>query len=499
MKRRVVVAGWGQVTQSRHESESRLQDPVGLMVAASLKAFEMTGSYDIRSRLDGLMVVKTMSRYYEAAHQSLADRMVLSPRFSITSKIGGNSPQTLVNKAAGMIARGELDSVLITGAETYYQREKHISPKGNYLFQGFPSDYADDDIIGATGLEVRHGMSLPIHGFPLYETALWAESGLDIATYMNKIGTLWARFSKTASTHPNAWSRTPRTVEEISTPSTSNRFIAFPYTKFMNPLVNVDLGAAILLMSEEKAKSCTPKGCRSVYFTGGGYAEDQQRFIIEKSDFTSSIPLKTAVDKALKRSGLLLEDIACFDIYSCFPSSVTIAKKMLDLNEDDPRPLTLTGGLGFFGGPGNNYSLHAIATLADSISNEKAENGMVTSLGWFMHKHAAGIYSAEPGNSNIGYQDLEDEKECKVGSQPVKIIDEAYGEGFIETYTVIYSRDGSPSYAIIYGKTKEGLRFVAQNHPEPDMIKALESENRVGATIRLKHDASQGKNIAWLI
>jgi acetyl-CoA C-acetyltransferase len=172
---------------------------------------------------------------------------------------------------------------------------------------------------------------------------------------------------------------------------------------------------------------------------------------------------------------------------------------MLELKDDDPRPVTLTGGESFFGGPGNNYSLHAVATLADAIASGRTDNGMITALGWFMHKHAAGIYSAEPGDTDLSYHDLEDETNCMAGNPPVDIVDEAWGEGTIETYTVVYSREGAPSYAIVYGRTKKGLRFVAQDHPGEGLIEALTSRNRVGARVRLRFDRLQKRNLAVLI
>ena len=499
MKRRVVLAGWGQVTQPKQQTGDSIRDPLGLMADASRQAFEMTGSFEIPRNLDGLMVVKVMSAYYASADRALAERMGLTPRFSMVSKIGGNSPQSMINKAAGMIARGELESVLITGAEAYYPRNRSREIQGNRLFQGFPPDYQEDDIIGATESETRHGMILPIHGFPLYETALWSESGLDLAAYMKRIGTLWARFSQVAATHPNSWTRIPRTVEEIAVPSPSNRFIAFPYTKLMNPLISADLGASVLLMAEESAGRYARKENRPVYFLGGGYAEDRQRFIIQKSDFTSSLPLKAAAHKAIRRCNLSLDNIQCFDLYSCFHSAVSIARRMLDLGDDDHRPVTLTGGEGFFGGPGNNYCLHSVATLADAVASGKTDNGMITAIGWFMHKHAAGIYGAEPGDTDLSHHDLEDENDCLVGNPPVDVVDEAYGEGVIETYTVVYSRDGAPSYAIIYGTTENGLRFVARDHPGEDMIEALTSRNQVGARVRLTFDRLQARNLAALV
>lgn len=264
-------------------------------------------------------------------------------------------------------------------------------------------------------------------------------------------------------------------------------------------MINVDLGAAVVFMAEEMSRRYAFRQTRPVYFIGGGYAEDRQRFLIQKSDFTSSLPLKAAVDKAIRRSKLSLDDIQCFDLYSCFPCSVSIARNILHLDENDPRPLTLTGGLGFFGGPGNNYSLHAVATLAEAIDSGRTDNGMITALGWFMHKHAAGVYSAEPGETDLSHQDLEDIKDCQVGKPPVDITPKVSGKGVIETYTVVHSREGAPSHAIIYGKTANGFRFVARNRPDEDMLEALITQNQVGAPVRLGHDHRHERNFADLM
>jgi uncharacterized OB-fold protein len=81
----------------------------------------------------------------------------------------------------------------------------------------------------------------------------------------------------------------------------------------------------------------------------------------------------------------------------------------------------------------------------------------------------------------------------------VDVVDEAWGEGAIETYTVVYSREGAPSYAIVYGRTQKGLRFVAQDHPGEGLIEALTSRNQVGARVRLRFDRLQERNLAMLI
>lgn len=495
MEQNVVVAGWGQVIQPKNLSEMP-KDPLGLMQAACLETARMTGSEKILTRLDGIMIVRTLSRHYSAPAEQLAAALGAAPKFTHVSGIGGNSPQTLINMAAGMIAGNKLDSILVVGAETYVQRGPDAEKVESALFRGIPEDYPGDDRIGATPLENRHGMEHPMQGFPLFETALWANSGLDLNSYLMKIGKMWSSFSQTAARHPYAWTKTIKTPEDIITPGPLNRPIAFPYTKLMNSFVTVDQGAAVILMSESAAKKYEIKNRQKVYFLGGGYAEDRRRFMIQKTDFTSSPPLQVAVEKALIRSSIPLEKVDCFDLYSCFPCAVSIAKKMIGIHDDDPRPLTLTGGLGFFGGPGNNYNLHAVATLAEKIACQEYSNGLVTALGWFMHKHAAGIYGSEPNPRRIAEDHSTDRKDPLAGERPLAGKEKADGPGVIETYTVIFSAGQTPSYAIIYGKTKDNDRFIAQTRDDPEIFKYLMQESRVGQKVNLKFDPYKKLNIA---
>jgi len=444
------------------------------------------------------MIVRTLSHHYSTPARQLAQKLGATPKFTHVSGIGGNSPQTIINIAAGMIARNELDSVLIAGAEAYVQREQNQKRVESALFRGIPEDYPGDDLIGSTPLENLHGIEHPMQGFPLFETALWAASGMDLQPYLMKIGKMWSGFSKIAVDHPYAWTKSMKTPEEIITPGPANRPVAFPYTKYMNSFVTVDQGAAIILMSEETAKKYSQKDRQTVYFLGGGYAEDRQRFMIEKSDFTSSPPLKAAVEKALERSHIPLESLDCFDLYSCFPCAVSIAKKMIGITDDDTRPLTLTGGLGFFGGPGNNYSLHGVATLVEKISIGEKSNGLVTALGWFMHKHAAGVYGSKPSENDLKNHDLEDQKNRFAENDPVRIKDQVNGPGTIETYTIIYADNHEPSYAVLYGKTRDNFRFIARTPNHPDIFKQLTSKNMVGQKVNIAFDPSINMNIAEL-
>ncbi len=493
MSHAVRVIGWGQYSQPKTEKNPR--DVMGLMALAAQRAASCLKDPKALSQVEAVFVVRSLSTHYEDAARELAGLIQARPSFTTVSKVGGNSPQTLINQAAGMIARGEIRSALVVGAETYVPRGNGEERLDSALMKGIPDHYPGEDAVGVTQFEKRHGMEHPMQGFPLFQTALWDASGLELEDHLLQTATLWARFNEAAQDHPHAWTRGRKTPEEIMTPSGINRPIAFPYTKFMNAYVTVDQTAAILLMADEEAGRHLPAGQKPVYFMGGGYAEDRQRFMIQKSDFTASPPLKAAVDKALHRSGLTLDQMDCFDIYSCFPCAVSIALKMMELSPKDPRPLTLTGGLGFFGGPGNNYNLHAVATLAQQIAEGKRRTGLVTALGWFMHKHAAGIYSSTPPTKDISTMDLEDREDYLAGEPPVPIDPAPEGEGRIQTYTVIYRPDQTPDYGVVYGQTRNNKRFIA-NVFSRERLGAFTRTNHVSTPVILGRDPVTGRTVA---
>ena len=70
------------------------------------------------------------------------------------------------------------------------------------------------------------------------------------------------------------------------------------------------------------------------------------------------------------------------------------------------------------------------------------------------------------------------------------------GSGTLETYTVIYTRERAPSHAILFGRTAEGLRFIAQTEREPGLIDELTTTCCVGREVTLRHDAATGLNLA---
>ncbi|MEQ8662498.1 MAG: hypothetical protein RLW62_16910 [Gammaproteobacteria bacterium] len=483
MSRHVVVSGWGQVTQPR-EAGPPFGDPLDLMETAARRAAAQAGR-NVLAKIDALFVVRPQSRALEAPERTLAARLGLTPRVARLSGIGGQVPQQFVNEAAGMLARDEVGSVLICGAETFYPRSRDAARGESALLQGIPADYDGEDAVGASELEARHGLTLPIHGFPLFENALWARSGLSRAAWLARVGELWAGFSAVAARHPNAWTRAALSADEIVTPGPDNRPVAYPYTKRMVSLVMADLGAAVILTTATRAAAARDGAGSAVYFRGGAAARDRQRFLVQKEDYTQSPALARAAARAEIRAGLGAAEIGAFDLYSCFPCAVNVQRRHLGLADDDPRPLTQTGGLGFFGGPGSNYALHGIASMAEAIAGGHHASGMTTALGWFMHKFAVGIYADTPGRHDLAADDREDAAAPDAGNAPLEPDPAPRGHGTIETWTVLYDRARDPVRGIIYGRTDDGRRFIANSADEAAAYGALTGENVVGRRVAL--------------
>ena len=204
-----------------------------------------------------------------------------------------------------------------------------------------------------------------------------------------------ARFSTVAASRREAWFPEVRTPEQIAEVSPDNRMVGYPYTKLMNAIIRVDQGAAVLLAPAGLARELGVPEDKWIYPWGGTEANDVW-FPFERPELDRSPGIKAAASATFEATGVSVDDVGHIDLYSCFPCAVEIACEELGLALDDERGLTVTGGLAAFGGAGNNYVTHSIATMADRLRQHPGEKGVCSALGWYMTKHAYGVYCSEP-------------------------------------------------------------------------------------------------------
>jgi acetyl-CoA C-acetyltransferase len=336
----------------------------------------------------------------------------------------------------------------------------------------------------------RLGLMLPSTIYPLFENAFRAHRGWDLETHRRKLGELFSDFSSVAARNEYSWFPVARTPEEIYTPSPDNRMVAFPYTKYMNAVMNVDQSAAIVMASVATARRLEIPEDRWVYLLGTGGAYEDPWWMSERPSFTRCPALRDAGEQAFSAAGVRIEEIDFIDLYSCFPSAVQMACEMLDIPSDGSRQLTVTGGLPFFGGPGNNYSTHAIASMMELLRKRPGAKGLVLSTGWYLSKYAIGVYSTQAPDPDRSPEPVRQREDPEPS---VELSLEAHGPASVETYTVLFDRDGSPSRGIVVGRLEDGRRFLANTPENRALAEALAATEAIGRRGAVSH--SGGVNL----
>ena len=500
-----VVVGVGQVmTPSDAQPDPTARpEPLDLMVGALRAAAEdcdgvspgsaAAAGDTLIGRADSVRVVAPLGWRTTNPAALVAQRLGFAegkePAQLMLSAIGGNTPQAMMHDACGAISRGDLDVVLVTGAEAMYTRAltRRSTPPVHLDWTSQPDGTAAPllfgvDKPGATDLEMNRGVLLPVHAYPLFENALRAANGWTIEEHAARIGALWSRFSEVAARNPSAWIRTPRTPSEVVTPSPDNRMVSFPYPKLCTANMQVDQGAGYIVCSADAARAAGVPEDRWVFPLSGADANDHW-FISQRAELHRSPAIRLAGAAALELAGLGIDDIGAVDLYSCFPVVVQVAAAELGLAVDDPaRPLTLTGGLTFGGGPGNNYTSHGIARAVGALREAPGSAALVTGLGWYATKHAIGVYASRPplheGRQPFAWRD----RQADVDALPQCPVDpDATGAVRVETYTVTFGRDGAPERGIVACRTGDGARAWG-NVEDADALAQLCAEEGIGRT-----------------
>lgn len=401
---------------------------------------------------------------------SVATRIGANPKRHLYGPVGGNSPQMLVNVFAEAIANGDHAVVLLAGCEP-------IRTQSRALKAGIRLDWSEDAPEAAeqwpektryaSPHEMQHGIAPPVNIYPLFENALAHHYGHTPVAHREAIGRLMARFTAVAAENPYAQLPIIRTAEELITPVDENRYIGYPYTKYLNSNMFVDQAAAVLLMSTEAADRLGVPAGKRVHLHGS--ADTHEKILVsERVNYHSSPAVRAGAVHALAEAGISTDDIAHMDLYSCFPSAVEIAADEIGIAHDDLRGLTLTGGLPYFGGPGNNYAMHSIAEVAAKCRANPGNYGFVFANGGYLTKHSFGLWNTTARGFTrtdpATYQAAIDAMESP------KLTEKPEGTGTIETFTVVHDK-GVPAFAILIGRLNaDGNRFLAQIHENPGAL-----------------------------
>ena len=479
-----VLVGVAQLEQ-RIQAPGEGKEPIELMIDACRMAAADAGQPALLAQANSVRVIRGWWRYQNPA-KALCEAFGNNRAQTAITPYGGNMVQSVVNRSALEIQSGEHEVILITGAECGYSQAKARRAGVKLKWRdidGTPDLQIGEEAPMSHPREVALDIVRPTHMYPIMELARRHHLGEGVAQHLRRISELWAGFSAVAADNPHAWLREAKSAEEIRTPSAANRSVSYPYPKLMNSNNNVDQGAALVLCSERKAAALGIDRDKWVYPWAGADAHDH-KFVSNRDNLHSSPAIRVAGGWALELAGLAPEDLDWVDLYSCFPIAVQVAAAELGL--DPTRPLSVTGGLTFAGGPLNNYVMHAIARMVELLRTAPGKKGLVSANGGFLTKHAIGIYSAEPASRPFQHA----APQAEVDALPFRELAEDHkGDATVEGYAVIYDGAG-PQLAHIAARLDGGERAWA-NCRDADVVTAMTQEEFCGRRVHLDGDRAR--------
>jgi acetyl-CoA C-acetyltransferase len=464
-------------------------EPLDMWEQLARAAADDAGTSDGAAVLVGLQsidVVYSQSWQYDDAVARLSDRLGAAPARRRYSGIGGSVPHVLATEVAREIRSGGLDLALITGAEALatVRRLKKTGVRPQWSYQPaekrpFPMDMEFHPS------EIGHAVFEAYLTFALFDNARRAHLGRGLDEHRDVLGRIMAPMTEVAARSPHAWFPVARGAGEITTTTGDNRMVAYPYTKLMTAIMDVDMAAALVLASAERADALGVPEERRVYLRGSGYAEDPPH-VAGHPELWRSPAMAAAARRALEGAGIGADEVAHLDLYSCFASSVCFALDALGIAEDDPRAdaVTQTGGLPYHGGPGSNYMTHALAAMTETLRRDPGSYGLVSGVGMHMQKHAYGVWSTTPGAPPPGDAPPPAPVAPFAPETPVDIVGSFEGPATVATYSVLHGRDGEPERALLICDVPGG-RCYAQLEGGAAVLGAVEIEELIGRTITL--------------
>ncbi|MCU1487861.1 MAG: acetyl-CoA acetyltransferase [Actinomycetia bacterium] len=407
------------------------------MAEALRRAAADSGASGVLDAAESVRVVALLSRRYGDPAALVASSLGLGDVQTVLTTDGGNSPSSLLGRTSQQIVDGELDVALLCGGEAWATRTA-ARRAGTDLDWVTQPDGVEPDVVLGSPLDMWHpaeaalDIKQPVEVYPLFEQALRARLGRTDEEHRAVLGALWSRFSQVAAANPDAADRAVRTADEITTPGPGNRLVSWPYTKLLCSNEQVDQGAGLIVCSVAAARRLGIPAERWVFPVATAEAKDVH--VSERWDLATS-PMVGAAGRLLwSMAGVGADDVGLLDLYSCFPSAVEVQAAELGIGLH--RDLTVTGGMRFFGGPWNDYPMHAFVTMVQRLRAEGGL-GLVTGNGGYITKQAATLLSATPPAQPFRLASAQ----AEVDALPTRgVADE--GTGVVETFTVSHDRNG---------------------------------------------------------
>ena len=474
-----VLVGCAAV-QQRASDPREAAEPLLLMGAALERAAEDAGARALLARADSIRIPRGFWDYADPG-RALAERFGSGPARTCVAEIGVLQT-TLLGGAARDIAEGRADVVLVAGGEARQraQRARQLGLEAplTRLPPAPPDEVLRPHAEILSPLELKVGLGAPVAQYAVIENALRFADRQALEAHRDAVAALQARASAVAAGNPDAWDRTPHGAAEIRGPAPGNRMLAFPYTKLHTSQWNVDQAAGLILCSLETARALGLREERFVYPLAVADANHMLPLAARRS--LARVPgFEQAGRRALEHAGLTPEEVGHLELYSCFP--VAVRAQARELGIDEARPLTVTGGMTFAGGPLNNFVLQAVAKMADVLRADPGSHGLVTAVSGILTKQGVSLWSTRPPDAGFRFFDVSGETER---AQAAAVLVEAEGgPAHAAGYTVLFEAD-RPARTAFVCDLPDGRRTLAASD-DPALAELGTREELCGRRLRL--------------
>lgn len=462
-----VIIGVGQFSQRQTDPDYAPLSYADLGGRALAGAIADSGGEGVEKAIDTLAVIRAfeMSRpdrkppfgAPDNVPAAFALRVGATPQRLILSPTGGQTNQQMVGEFAADIAEGRAECAAIVGAEAISTvlalAAKGEAPDWSEVHGGEFEDrgFGTEDLME---MELfAHGATGAIPLYALAENARRAKLGLSLEEYRLKIGELFEPFTKVAASNPHSAAPVERSAEELASVTERNRIVAEPYTRMTVARDQVNQAAAIIIASAGKARELGVPEDKWVHIHSITCATELK--LLKRPELEGNPASIASVETALEMAGKGMSEIDILDFYSCFAIPVFNQCDHFGLSANDPRGLTLTGGLPFFGGAGNNYSAHAICEAVARVRSAPGKTALVGANGGWMSKYSTGIYSTQAADwseTKARVQTLDK------ASNAAPVCKGDYAEATVETYTINRNKKGD--VAVFIGRNPQGERVA---------------------------------------
>lgn len=528
-----IIIGVGQVSERVGEPGYLERSPMDLAGAALKAAIaDARAKRSVPQAIDTIVGVRqfeqSATRYSapfgcaDNVPRAIARRVGAHPVHAIHEVVGGDRPQRLIGELAAEIAAGRSKVAAIAGAEALStmrallargetrdwsehrrgdEEDRGLGPEG--VPEGFDlvrapgqqrsflNSQQEDRGPGYEGMAdrtaVKHGVAAPILSYPIAENVRRERLGLSLQDYRLEIGKLFAPFTKIAAANPHSAAPVERNADELATLNERNRLIAEPYGRLVVARDQVNQGAAIVLASVAEARRLGVPEERWVHIHS--VADCAEPTLLSRANMEQSPAAVEAISSALEVAGIAWKNLGAIDLYSCFAIPVFNLLDAFGLDRADPRGWTLTGGLPFFGGAGNNYSSHAIAEAVTRCRAAPGSYALVGANGGTMSKYAAGVYSTAPADwSQSRWQSLDKIKPA------FTVLDSFDGAAVAESFTIVPGKAGEVATLV----ARAGEARVCANSTDPGVIAALRGGKVAGRAVNIE-SGENDVNAFWFI